>query len=583
MAARACGFLFLLLMVIGNPSFVVAQTDPKLDAVIERLTVDVDIQSTGDASLKQSVEYRFLRDSTYIDYSFDTSGTIGLDLVSVEIADLPESGLQEVMKPHLLRAGEEPTAMSYEIQQSEDVLDMRIHMPVKAGTNRVVRFQFTMYNAIRLYEDVADFKLVLLSPDITVNRFTATVRAARPLIDGRVFATGSDGLLATVNPVNGEIVIQDNVLSAGENVRIRCLLPSLVFSASKNRFAGNAMESMVIAENKLSDADTHMRELRKSMPVIRLVLLAIALPLLLMQYLLYDRERPTTRRTRSIPDMGGLPPPVFGLLLHRRVSGRELTASLYDLAARGCLRIEGHTFIRVWDDKRVDELLDYDRFLMQWMIKRIGEDNRVTAPMVTQAARGAGPAGFHHAYGVFKQLLRAHSRRIGLVDRVVVLRGRIQAAVLGGIYTMLAVAIALLEHSAASLALLVPAAIFSLYFFRVRRLTPFGNEQMVIARTFCKNLQRSADAVMSEPISPETWSRYLPYAIALGVADAYLDHTARIFSYEDMCSHQMFTEYGMSYPTGVDKDEILRGFHTQLKGNTAAFLTATLYTSERMV
>ncbi|HEY5466413.1 MAG TPA: DUF2207 domain-containing protein, partial [Clostridia bacterium] len=345
MAAKACAFLSFFLVAASFPSYTLAETDPKLDAVIEQLSVEVDIQSTGDAMLNQYVEYRFLRDSTYVDFSFDTSGARGYSLLAIAVADIPENSSQESFKLHLLRAGEEPAAMTYEIKQSGGVLDMRVYMPVKAGTRRSVRFQFSMLNTIRLYKDVADFNMVLLSPDTTVNRFTAIIRASKPLNDGRVFATGSDGLQSAVNPESGAVQIQDGFLAAGENIRIRCLLPISAFSDSLNRFSDNALKDFLISEAVLQDNDSHMRDLRNALPTVLLVLLGLAPLFLLVQYLLFDRERPLIHRhNRILPDMGALPPPIAGLLLHRRVSGRELAAALYDLAARGCLRIEGHTF-----------------------------------------------------------------------------------------------------------------------------------------------------------------------------------------------------------------------------------------------
>ncbi|HEY5466460.1 MAG TPA: hypothetical protein VIL27_05455, partial [Clostridia bacterium] len=388
-----------------------------------------------------------------------------------------------------------------------------------------------------------------------------------------------DGLQSAVNPESGAVQIQDGFLAAGENIRIRCLLPIAAFTDSLNRFNDNALKDFLVSEAVLQDNDSHMRDLRNALPTVLLVLLGLAPLFLLIQYLLFDRERPLIHRhNRIMPDMGALPPPIAGLLLHRRVSGRELAAALYDLAARGCLRIEGHTFIRIWDDRLLDDLTDYDRFLMQWMITRIGEDGRVTAPMVTQAARGAGPADFYHAYGVFKQLLRAHSRRLGLVDRAIVLRGKILAIVLGAVYTLLAIVMTLVERSFEPLTLLVPAALFSLYMIRVRRLTPLGSEQLAIARAFRSNLRRAVDFNdMSAPMTMDMWSRYLPFAVALGVEDDFLDRTAKIYTFEEMRNQRLFSEYGMCYMPGDDKDAVFRNFHLQLKGNTAAFLTATLY------
>jgi hypothetical protein len=268
------------------------------------------------------------------------------------------------------------------------------------------------------------------------------------------------------------------------------------------------------------------------------------------------------------------------MLLHRWSTGSELTAAMYDLAHRGCLRIEGDAYINQSNSESQVDLTDYDRYLIQWMMARIGENGRVTTQMVTQAASGETPIGFHQAYGVFLQLLRSYVRKAGLVERSGVIRGKILSIAYGCLYALVSVFMTLVGHSPVAAVLLIPSLFFFLLSLRIRRLTLSGKDCLTTLRKFRRYLKRSCLTEPSGPPPVKTWSGYLPFAIALGVEKPFLLNTGVLYSMEEISEGKMFVEYGLTRFPDESREQLLKRFYELLKGNSAAMLTAALYGKE---
>ena len=201
--------------------------------------------------------------------------------------------------------------------------------------------------------------------------------------------------------------------------------------------------------------------------------------------------------------------------------------------------------------------------------------------MVTQAASGGSPIGFHQAYSVFRQLLRSFIRKAGLVERSGVIRGKILSIAYGCIYASISVLLTLVGHSPVATVLLIPSMFFFLFSLRIRRLTLSGKDCLATLREFRKYLGRTCLTEPSGPPPAKTWSGYLPYAIALGVEKPFLLNTGSMYSTDEIADGGMFAEYGLTRQPGESKEQILKRFYEQLKGNSAAMLTAALYGKEK--
>ncbi len=569
---------FVFLLALLCPADVSAAAGVRID----RMNLSMELGVDGNAALMQETEFRFVEDSTYVDLSFYMEETQGLSLKLVEVGEGGISDARDVQKLKPAASNENTSAMTYLVQQSESQMDLRIYMPAEAGSRRLVRLQFIMNAAVAGYEDVADFHFTLPPAGVPVGGFSARIRTGSGIGAVKSYAYGSNRLESFIDNETGAIVVQDDALEADESVRIRGLYPPELVSGTSAVSGMKMLDQIIAEENANSSSASWLQVLVDALPSIRLALMAVLPILVLTMYLPVDWKRFAGKKAGgTAPDIGTLPPPIVGLLIHRHATGHELTAALYDLAARGGLRIDGDAFIGLPDSKLLDQLTDYDRFLMQWMTSRIGENGRFTAPMVTQAAMGDAPLGFHQAYGMFRQLLRAYSRRMGLVDRNLVIRGRILGLIYAGLYAVLAVSLTLVEHSPVPIFLFAPAALFGLLSLRIRRLTPFGNQQLAVIRSFRTYIRHARSTGTADSPSAKAWSRYLPYAVALGEEKAYFKSTERLFTLDEMRDQGLFAEYGMTYRANEDRRQALRHFQDRLKGNAAAFLTATLYAAVR--
>ena len=573
------GIFIVLIALVFNLFMVPASALSNFDFTVERMEVQIHIGADGHAIIEQVLEYSFLEESTSTTLVLDAGQSSSISLLSV---DLTDSILNQPEPVRPADRGDNVAAMTYKVRQADNRMELVVHMPVEADSLRILRVKYQLNNSVLVYQDVADFNLTFVSPGSAVKEFSATIVAAKGMKASQVFAIGSSATVKTIDDKTGAVTIRDDLLRADEKLRIRCLLPVISVPVSTNKLPQKALDQILRDEAALAAVDSWVQDITSNLPEIRMVMLLLFPALLVTLFIPFRLRRlPGRNKSVAVQDIGNVPPPIASILIHRWTTGPELTAAMYDLAYRGYLRIEGDAFISQWNSGIHADLTDYDRYLIQWMMTRIGENGRVTTLMVTQAARGDAPIGFHQAHGVFRQLLCSFIRKAGLADFGGVTRGKVLGIAYSVLYASAAAFMMLSEQSLISATLLVPSALFFMNSLHIRRLTLSGKDLLAALKAFREYLKRTclSDPSGTPPI--KTWSRYLPYAIALGVEKQFLLNTGALYTSEEIATGGMFVEYGLTCLPDESKEQMLDRFYEHLIGNSAAMLTAALYGKEK--
>lgn len=549
---------------------------------IEQTAVTVEIGKDGNAYLQDEMEIEFLDDASYVDLRYDTGDSMGFSLKRVEVAegDIGSSASPQILKPSIDAGNASP--LTYQAKQSGEQLDLRIFMPSEAGAHRMVRIRFLMYRSVARFPDVADFNLTLPPRSGSGGGFSMRIDNEKGLQPLRVFAYGSKGLTWTADAAGGGILLRDDGLQADESIRIRCLYPPEVAPGAPAAGDVDRLAELIAREEALSATASWSGRLRAADPTVRLVLYA-AVPVLL---LILDFMSPAAsllrkKRSRLHMDIGAMPPPVAGLLWQGRVTGRTVLAALCDLTAKGSLQMGETAFMRPDVNLQDGSMTDHDRFLLQWLSSRADKDGRIPFSEVFTTFGTEPASDFRHTFATFAQLLRAYSRRMGLFDRSAVSAERILAFAFSAAYTGTAAGMALLERSAASWPLLLPAGLFLILGVRARRFSPFGRRQYSAIAAFRRRIRTVArDSSATGPEAAE-WNRCFPYALAVGAEKIYFRGTVRLADRPSLRGGGMLRPFGADLDADGNPADTVARFAMRIRTLIVAAMAATIHTGGR--
>lgn len=584
MGAVAIFVLFLALWLLDAPPVAAATDTP---ARVARMEAVVEVGDDNNAYLDCQMEFEFLRDAKFLDFVYDTSSSRGFSLKRVEIA---EGGIgaernTQTLAP-MFGAGQY-AALTYEVKQSQERLDLKIHMLAEAGAVRTVRLRFLMYGAVPAFRDVADLNLPLPGMGYGVESFHMRVRTRRGMAPLQMYGYGTRGLSWEADKQNGWVDFVAEQVPAQTALRIRCLYPPDLISGRGKHGDEPRLAELVAAEAALSATASWADGLRASVPWVRLSMLALT-PLWIGALFLPLHVRERRRlRAQANAERSQLPPALVELFCHRKLDGRSVVAAIYDLAARGVLRATGEGYALLWSEEQMGALAEHDRYLIGWLSLTVGDAGVFRPLLLVDESRYAQGGSFRQSFATYRQLLRARFRRSGWVDRRAEWRCRVLAWSLVALYVLAAGLMIGLQATLAGVWLLLPAAVFALLAWRCRRYTPVGKQLRADLRAFAASLLRfeTQTPVAGAPSDAEaagrSWAEDLAFAVAMGLEDAYLRATVIRFGADTPLASGLMDVLGRVPEERPAADRWATATLSRIRAFTAAIQAAILHAAAR--
>ncbi len=305
--------LLAVLLAVGlavAPSPVRGQADGTRSLTLEAFELTARIEPDADVRIRESITARFQGSWRGL--------TRDIPLVSRSAAGTVRIGITG------LAAWEGSRPLRLERRRDGDELRLRLHVPDAADSTRIVDLDYRVRNGIRRFDDHDEFywNVTGAQRSVGIGRAEALVLLPPGTTDVRAVAfTGVDGSTAS----NATVEVE------GPQVRVRTTAP---LAANEGLTVAVAFPKNVVREpGRLLRAWRWLRD----HPVALLPPLTGAL--LLAAWWKVGRDPAAGAVVTLYEPPADLAPGQAGALIDERVDGRDLAATLVDLAIRGVLAI----------------------------------------------------------------------------------------------------------------------------------------------------------------------------------------------------------------------------------------------------
>ena len=405
-------------------------------------------------------------------------------------------------------------------------------------------YYYTIEGVVTEYKDISDFNWIMLDNQ-PMNVHNVVINITLPEGDYDIedmntyFHGTSYGKRKFID--NNEISITVDKLTQGEKVETRLLLDKGVFSSIRveNKHLVNREQDLIaFEENQIKKGQMETIIYYWGSIVVFVLAVLILLLLAMKCYKKYDKEFKSefyNEYYRELP--ANYPPAVMGYLYNeKQISNEDLTATLLDLIRRRYLKLvnkstsvnDDNPDYEIWLNKEMslDDLKEYEKYLIKWFINDIGDNDKVTSRDLNSYCDIVSNAQNYQAnnrkwvylvekeaekYNFFdKETYKARSRYSGY--------GCITLLFIGILYLMFNLKgynVSLLLFSSLWFVMFA----YIVYVSGMHRKTKQGNEDYVRWRAFKKFLEDFSNFEDYPVPSLIIWEHYLVYATSFGIAD----------------------------------------------------------------
>ncbi|MDW7656537.1 MAG: DUF2207 domain-containing protein [Bacillota bacterium] len=546
--------------------------------------IKTELMVDGQATITETIRYQVrtdLRDLMFtLPYEQDQTLMISRIAVADTITKIDQAIFVETV---LAEAGGSQTrAMTYDVSESGQQLEIRLHLFLKAGSTRTISLVYSVQPAVFQHTDTAYFhrQFFLRSDDNMIQKASLQLQFPANIDKELVWDLPSSLTAFTaVRHDDSRLMYTANQLAVDHVLNMTLLMPSSYFvkapPASQRLLAEELINQAIARDTALHQQS----EWRSRAYGAIFILIGLAAILFFTVYWLYDREGAIIDRQRYLRDVPhACPPVVLSLLLRRKRPAQLILSILMNLVHKEFISLDGSVFTRLAERSDQDQLSASEQFLFKWFFTDLSSSGSLTLSQVRSYAKHdeTGDA-FRSQYQQFLSLLDNELSDHGLLDRGKTFRGRLTACIAALIYALLAVFLTAFLQTGVALLLLVPSTGFLLYSSILRRLTNRGRERFSEGQALSRYLRR----MIQLPPYPdaEKQRQLLPYAMALGLIQPYLKALPQIW--DSRQTQNQFAAYGigknLSNPIKNQLAQLASDLHVM-----ESMLAASLLLSERI-
>ena len=564
------GFLILSLLFSGICTRR-AQADNR-NYSIRRYDVNVDVQSNGDAVVREQLTYQFSGKFNGILRDIDTDRTDGMEDVRVFV--------EEGDKSRAFHQTKGKGRNAYEMTREGGLVRFKVY-ETSRDEEKTFRYEYRLRNVAEKYQDIGVFnrKVIDRNWDIPLNNITITIRIPEGASkeDLKVFAHG---------PLTGESRIADErtfvfhvpEVSPGTFVETLAVFPPGLIPDSGRAYDETRLPAILSNEKKLADKanaareearerqrewEEEQKELRKKragQKKIRDGLLPVFVALILVGVLSladffakYARgPKPEFQGDyfRELP--GNYPPAVMSYLMYQfQIRSRDIMATLLDLVRRKQIAIRGRKvesgrlFRKSHEDYEISRvegadaghLLAHEKFLLSWFIDKLGKEGTLALGDLKRISGERSRAlEFSRDFEKFQSMVQTEGKAQEFFSRNSWRENLKGSGKYAWIATVLLVAgavaaIQLRSGWGGGVAAVGGISLLSMLLVSIApKKTQYGAEQAAKWTAFKRFLLHFSEMEKAEIPSIVIWEHYLAYAVSLGIAKEVIEQMPKVFS-----------------------------------------------------
>lgn len=315
---------------------------------------------------------------------------------------------------------------TYEVIKEEEVSKIKLYYPLNEE-DAYFMFNYKIQNAITVYNDIVQFSKKLVEKDKSnnIDSVEVLIRLPEEVNQESIQAFWHGHLNEEINILNErEIRFRKKDYYQDEDIEINILFPKdIIVSQNKSIFKNeDGYEEIIKREKKLSNEIDLKRKIASYGNVIGDIVFGLCFAwVIFVVIFIYKNNGKKYTIKEEIRDFKDIPnnfsPAIIGAIVNKNIDSRQLLVTIMDLVRRGILLLDeksGKIILRVKRDYKINDLKDYEKFILKWFIVEIGNKEEVFIEDVEYSINNKEKyIKFEERYKEWKTLISKELRKIG--------------------------------------------------------------------------------------------------------------------------------------------------------------------------
>jgi len=487
---------------------------------IPRWLVNSEILENGDLKVVEDITFKFQDRYNGVFREIVLDGTDGLD--NIKISELQKGNEIPYTQVEDAEKGDNKV---FKVNDEGDSIVLQIFSPSE-DEEKTFRIEYTIKNVATKYADTGElyYKFLGDENETPIDFFGINIKLPRNITDKvKIFAHG---------PTNGKINFSgDNMVRAEVEkvpantfVEVRILFPTDFIPNSSNIVNRNAYDDII--EEELSYIqELKEREIRreKRRRVYNNVSIAFSGALIVFLIVAFNKLRRKENiyelsHNKSYTDDS---PALVSLLVRGQITTQALIATIFDLARRGFISIEGDnnkkkidSFRLVRLDKTEDSLSNHEKILLEWLFDKMGDGKTVSSRDIKYYGE-LDEFEFNNYYNSWMNAIKKEAKEKGYYDEKAKSLGIVIVNL--SIFSLLVSIFSMAFKAFFGVLLLILSFVALTYGISMfRRKSDFGYAEVKKWKNFIEDLKKRSKSLNIEDLTLSL-DRALIYGLALGM------------------------------------------------------------------
>lgn len=500
---------------------------------IDTLKVIVQINKDGSADISEKVKY--LSYSTEeIPYSIDYKNYGKLENLNIYYENF--GNYQQGVKSNKKEKG------NYTLNDFGRELKIKVYYPIEEES-KVISFNYSLTEAIILYEDIAQFskKIVKENYGSNIKNIEIIIKLPEEVNQEEIYAF-NHGLLSEKIDILNEKEIRFKLKNYKEKdfIEVNILFPKeIIFSLNSKIYKEEkGLEKIIDLEKKIANEASLKRKIISYKNIIGNIVFyfCIIWVIFVMSFIYLKNGKEYKIKDEEFEDISEkFSPAIVGAIIAKDVKVIQLFATIMDLVRREIFLIDakdGKTILRLKECCDLKNLKDYEKIILKWYKEELENNREVIIEEIEKAIKDKkNYIDYKTKYEEWKNLVELELKKVGFKIE----EPKIAIKTLGYLTGILSIPLGIIflilfDNSKFIIFPFFISFILIIYTINIKRYSLEAEKIKRKCLTFKKFLLDCKDLEKYKLISGSIWEKYFIYVIAMEISEEIAENYKKILT-----------------------------------------------------
>ena len=519
-------FILFLNISYGNPFY-----------SIDTLKVVIQINKDGSADISEKVKY-LVYSAKEILYNIDYKNYGKLENLNIYYENF--GNYQQGVKSNKKEKG------NYTLNDFDGELEIKVYYPMEEE-NKTFSFNYSLTEAIILYEDVAQFtkKIVKENYGSDIKNIEIIIKLPEEVNQEEIYAF-NHGLFSEKIDILNEKEIRFKLKNYKEKdfIEVNILFPKeIIFSSNSKIYKEEkGLKKIIDLEKKIANEASLKRKIISHKNIIGNIVFyfCIIWVIFIMSFVYLKNGKEYKIKEEEFEDISEkFSPAIVGSIITKDIKIMQLFATIMDLVRRGIFLIDvkdGKTILRLKECCDLKNLKDYEKIILKWYREELENNREVIIEDIEKTIRDKkNYIDYKTKYEEWKNLVELELKKVGFKIE----EPKIIITTLGYLTGILSIPLGIIflilfDSSKFIVFPFFISFILIIYTINIKRYSLEAEKLRMKCLTFKKFLIDYKDLEKYKLISDSRLEKYFIYVMAMGISEKVVENYNKILTLTDV-------------------------------------------------